>query len=153
MPTKSGRFKLMKDRSLSELEQTITNAEQIGEVIGRSCGLMVNPFWELCAGIDAYFEKRKRKEQTKEPRDTDRALTDRALRESLALLKGQTQMDITVTITFKGKIDPADFKDGEQQMTEAAILEQILGEIEEPQREIADSLDLDFESVVVEQKK
>jgi hypothetical protein len=52
----------MRDRTDAELEQTIKNAAEIGEVIGRASFLMVNPFWEFCAGIDAYFEKRKRKE-------------------------------------------------------------------------------------------
>lgn len=61
MTTKSGRFKLMRERTDAELDQTIENAVGIGKVIGERCGLLVNPFWELTAGVDAYFEKRRRK--------------------------------------------------------------------------------------------
>lgn len=61
MSTKSGRFKLMKDRTEAELDQCILNAEQIGANVKLALALTVNPFWEFCAGIDAYFEKRARK--------------------------------------------------------------------------------------------
>jgi hypothetical protein len=63
MTNPSGRFKLMKNRSDEELQQTITNAQQIGATLQLNTNLMVNPFWEFCAGIDAYFEQRRRKEE------------------------------------------------------------------------------------------
>jgi hypothetical protein len=56
----SGRFKLMKDRTKEELQATIDEAVAAGMQMQVNCQLDYNPFWKFCAGIDAYFEKRRR---------------------------------------------------------------------------------------------
>ena len=52
MPSTTGRFKRIWDRTDAELQFTIDAANAAHK-----------DFWTLCAGIDAYFEQRKRKEQ------------------------------------------------------------------------------------------
>jgi len=59
-PIPSARFELMKDRTKEELQATIDEAVGIGMAIQVNCQLDHNPFWKFCAGIDAYFEKRRR---------------------------------------------------------------------------------------------
>jgi hypothetical protein len=150
MPSRSGRFTLMKDRTDAELDQTITNAEQIGQAVGRACALMVNPFWEFCAGVDAYFERRRRKEERGKTNTTlGYANTIRALQQSLQQLETQQkehQMKVTATITYSAEVDPNDYKDDDtgEPMAVEAILERLKGEVEDSGPE---DQGFDFESV------
>lgn len=58
------RFKKMRDRTDDELKITIGFA--LAE-----CKKAELDFWRICAGVDAYFEQRRRKELVEKAKATD----------------------------------------------------------------------------------
>lgn len=62
---KTGRFKKIWDRTDEEIKNTIDAARKACEELAARTQLdntHGDLFWTLCAGVDAYFEQRKRKE-------------------------------------------------------------------------------------------
>ena len=56
-------FKKIKDYTPEELNDAIERAKVLGAELKLDCDWEENPFFTLLRGIDAYFERRRRKEE------------------------------------------------------------------------------------------